>query len=115
MQSKSGKRINVVTLLDQRSEPCLLKPKKLSLERQQVKLFHQNPGKMTMPAQKESDSIATDEAEALNSKTPKTGATNQQSTNSIKRKLTYIKTKNINFNSVSKPSGRVQANATSAN
>ena len=30
--SVKGKKINVVSLLDQKSEPCLMKPKKLNLE-----------------------------------------------------------------------------------
>ena len=37
-----GKRINVVSLLDQRSEPCLLRPKKLALDKQGVKLLATN-------------------------------------------------------------------------
>lgn len=45
-QSK-GKKFNVVSLLDQKSEPCLLKPKKLALNRQNVKFFAANSKTMS--------------------------------------------------------------------
>ena len=37
--SLKGKKINVVQLPDQKSEPCLMKPKKLNLDQQKVKLI----------------------------------------------------------------------------
>ena len=77
---------------------------------------------MTMSAQKEPETsgVSMDTADQAN-KTPNAGKiitsinsqNNLQSTNSMKRKLTFIKTKNINFNSLSKLSGRMQPSATS--
>ena len=116
-------------LLDQKSEPCLLKPKKLSLDRQNVKLFAGEIGKSAMSAQKDSDAALTMEpqtAEHSNERVAESRRTGTQSllpaqsqpaglqsTSSMKRKLTFIKTKNINFHSVSKLSGRgMQASAT---
>lgn len=65
----------MVSLLDQKSEPCLLKPKKLALDKQQVKLF---AGK-TQSAQKELEMNASGgEALDLNimNKTPNDRKTN---------------------------------------
>ena len=96
-------------MLDQKSEPCLLRPKKLALDRQQVKLFADKNCK-TYTGQREIESHAM----ADGSKTPNVGKL--QSSNSVcsKRKLTFIKTKNINFHTLSKlSSNRMQPSSTS--
>ena len=62
---------------------------------------------MTHSAQKEPESGISDE-HMMKSKTPNIQSQHTlQSTNTMKRKLTFIKTKNINFNSMQKLTGRV--------
>ena len=121
--SLKGKKINVVQLPDQKSEPCLMKPKKLNLDQQKVKLIALKSKGQPPKDQPEPDSAS------LPTQTPNDKKSYQAtlstanvglSTNSnSKRKLTLLKTKNINFNSISKLSGRIlpsqSASAANAN
>ena len=119
-----GKKINVVShLLDQRSEPCLMKPKKLNLEQQKVKLIAlKSKGAPTKQDRGDGESVDDFNRTPNERKYQATQSTANiiPSTNSnSRRKLTLLKTKNINFNSISKLSGRIlpsqSASAANAN
>ena len=108
-----GKRIKEVSLIDQKSEPCLLKPKKLALDKQGVKLLAANMNNKAQSAQKEPEANSLDKANEDNSGVLQQAQNNGGQTSNSKRRLTFIKTKNINFHSLSKISSRLNPSATS--